>query len=97
MKIKPLEDRIFLRKIDAKTETSGGILLPGTLEQEPMEGIVVAIGPGINDEKGERISPVVKINDRVVFGKWAIKDILVGDEELAVMRESDIIGILTEK
>lgn len=95
--LKPLDDRIILRKVEAKQESAGGVLLPGNLEQEPMEGTVVAVGPGKYDNNNERIPPVVKVGDRVLYGKWGIKDITVDGEELAVMIEDDIIGILTEK
>lgn len=96
MGIQPLHDRIFIKKPAEVEQTIGGILLPDTLKQEPMEGEVVAVGPGAV-EKGERIPPVVKVGDRVLFGKWAIKDVVVDGEELAWMKEGDIIGILTEK
>ena len=95
--LKPLDDRIILRKVEASTVSEGGVLLPGTLDQEPMEGTVVAVGPGKKNKKGDRIPPVVKVGDRVLFGKWGIKDIQINKEEFAVMCEDDIIGILTEK
>lgn len=93
MTIKPLHDRIFIKKQAEATQTDGGILLPDMFKQEPMEGVVVAVGPGIF-EKGVRIEPVVKVGDRVLFGKWTIKDVEIDGEELAAMREGDIIGIL---
>lgn len=96
MTIQPLHDRIFIKKQAEVEQTIGGILLPDTLKQEPMEGIVVAVGPGAY-EKGERVPPVVKIGDRILFGKWAIKDVEVDGEEFATMKEGDIIGILKEK
>ena len=95
--LRPLDDRIILRKKEVKEVTDGGIFIPDMVKQEPMEGTVVAVGPGKYDEDNNRIPPVVKVGDRVLFGKWAIKDLDVFDEELAVMREGDIIGILTEK
>ena len=96
MSIRPLHDRIFIKKKPEIKETDGGVLLPDTLKQEPMEGVVIAVGPGAM-ENGERVPPVVKVGDRVLFGKWAIKDIVIDGEELAWMSEGDIIGILTEK
>lgn len=96
MTIQPLHDRIFIRKEAEVTQTDGGILLPDIFKQEPMEGVVVAVGPGAI-EKGKRIEPVVKVGDRVLFGKWTIKDVEIDGEELATMKEGDIIGILKEK
>jgi len=96
MDFKPLEDRIILRKIEAKEQSQGGVLLPSTVDQEPMEGVVVAIGPGAIDKNGDVIEPVVAMGDRVLYGKWGIKDIIIDKEDYAVMREGDIIGILTE-
>lgn len=97
MNLRPLEDRIVLRKKEVKDVTDSGIFIPDTVEQEAMEGTVIAVGPGKIDKNNEHIPPVVKVGDRVLFGKWAIKDIQVDNEELAIMREDDIIGILTEK
>ena len=96
MTIQPLHDRIFIKKQAAVVQTDGGILLPDMIKQEPMEGVVVAVGPGAY-KKGERVEPVVKVGDRVLFGKWAIKDVEVDGEELATMKEGDIIGILKDK
>jgi len=96
MSIQPLHDRIFIRKQAEVTQTEGGILLPDMIKQEPMEGVVVAVGPGAF-VKGERVEPVVKVGDRVLFGKWTIKDVEVDGEELAIMKEGDIVGILKEK
>ena len=96
MSLQPLQDRILIRKKEVVEKTSGGILLPDVFKQEPMEGVVVAVGPG-RYEKNERVPPVVKVGDIVLFGKWGIKDIKVDGEEFAMMKEDDIIGIVTEK
>jgi chaperonin GroES len=90
----PLDDRIVIRKKVSATMTDGGVFLPETLEQEAMEGEVVAVGPGKYDKDGERIPPVVAVGDFVIFGEWSAKDMLVDGEMLSVMREDDIIGIL---
>lgn len=97
MNLKPLDDRIILRKKEAEKTTDSGFIIPDSVEQESMEATVVAVGPGKFDKDNKRIPPVVKVGDKVIFGKWAAKDIDVFDETLLVMREGDIIGILTEK
>ena len=92
---KPLDDRILIKKAPKVEKTSAGILLPETVEQESMEGVVVAVGPG-RFEKGKRIEPVVKVGDKVLFGKWAAKDVEIEKEKYAIMHENDIIGILKD-
>lgn len=91
--IKPLNDRIFIKRIEKATKTDGGIIIPDTSDQESMEGTVVAVGPG-RYENGARVPLVVKKGDKVIFTKWASKDIVIDDVEYAVMNEEDIIGIL---
>lgn len=95
--LRPLNDRIVLRKKEVSNVTNSGLLIPDTVDQEPMEGEVLAVGPGSLDKHDKRIPPVVKVGDIVIYGKWAIKDIVVNDETLAIMSEDDIIGILVEK
>lgn len=97
MNLRPLDDRIILRKKEIDYITDSGLFIPDTVDQESMEGTVVAVGPGKFDKNNKRIPPVVKVGDKVIFGEWAAKDIDIFDETLLVMREGDIIGILTEK
>ena len=92
---KPLHDKILIKRASRTEKTGGGILLPETVEQESMEGVIVAVGPG-RYENGERIPPVVKVGDKVLFGKWAAKDVVINKEKFAIMREDDIIGILKD-
>lgn len=91
--IKPLDDRIFIKRVEAQAVSDGGIILPETIEQTPMEGTVVAAGPG-KYKDGERIPLVVNVGDRVLFTSWASKEIEIDEETYSVMIEDDIIGIL---
>lgn len=94
--LKPLEDRIVIKRVDEIAETEGGIYLPDTAQEKAMEGIVLAVGPGKYDEAlGRRIPINLSPGDRVVFGKWSGDDIELDDEELLILREPNIIGILT--
>jgi len=94
MKFKPLHDRVLIRRIEQESKTSGGIIIPDTAKEKPIEGEVVAVGPGGRDEAGN-IRPLdVKAGDRVVFGKWSGTEVKVDSEELLILKESDIFGIL---
>jgi len=98
MTIKPLDNTIFLRKKKLEDQVVNGIIIPYMVDTEPMEGSVVAVGPGRFDKKtNERIPPVLKIGDNVLYAKWSIKDVIVDGETLAVMIEDDIIGILKDR
>jgi chaperonin GroES len=97
MKFYPLADRVVIKRVKEETKSSGGIIIPDTAQEKPQEGEVVAVGPGARDEKGERIKPEVKAGDRILFGKWSGTEIKVDGEELLIMKESDIMGVLEGK
>ncbi|MEZ5932690.1 MAG: co-chaperone GroES [Alphaproteobacteria bacterium] len=97
MHIKPLHDRVVVRRIEEDTKTPGGIIIPDTAKEKPMQGEVVAVGPGARDEDGKRIEPDVKPGDVVLFGKWSGTEVKIDGEELLIMKESDIMGILEGK
>ncbi len=94
MKFQPLHDRILVRRIDAEEKTAGGIIIPDTAKEKPMEGEVVAAGPGARNEKGERVALDVAVGDRILFGKWSGTEVMVDGEELIVMKESDVMGVV---
>ena len=94
MKIRPLNDRVLVLRIDEEEKTSGGIIIPDTAKEKPQEGKIVAVGPGKLDEDGKRIPLEVKKNDRVLFGKYAGTDIKIDGVEHLIMREDDIVGII---
>jgi chaperonin GroES len=94
MKFRPLHDRVVVRRIDAEEKTAGGIIIPDTAKEKPQQGEVVAAGPGARDEKGQ-IQPLdVKAGDRILFGKWSGTEVKIDGEELLIMKESDILGVL---
>jgi chaperonin GroES len=94
MKIKPLNDRILVKRMEEEQKTSGGIVIPDTAKEKPMEGKVIAVGPGKFDEKGVRIPLEVKKNDRILFGKYAGTEIKLDGVEHLIMREEDVLGII---
>jgi chaperonin GroES len=94
MGFKPLHDRVVVRRIDADEKTAGGIIIPDTAKEKPSEGEIVAVGPGARDEKGERIAPELKAGDRVLFGKWSGTEVRIAGEDLLIMKESDILGVI---
>ena len=94
MKFKPLQDRVVIRRIESDEKTTGGIIIPDTVKEKPQEGEVVSVGPGMRDESG-KVHPLdVKAGDRVLFGKWSGSEIKLDGEELIIMKESDILGVL---
>jgi len=94
MGFRPLHDRVVVRRIEAEEKTSGGIIIPDTAKEKPMEGEVVAVGPGARGEDG-RVQPLdVKAGDRVLFGKWSGTEVKLDNEDLIIMKESDIMGII---
>ena len=94
MQFRPLHDRVVVRRIEEDERTPGGIIIPDTAKEKPQQGEVVAAGPGARDEKGE-IQPLdVKAGDRVLFGKWSGTEVKIDGEELLIMKESDILGVL---
>ena len=94
MKFRPLHDRVMIRRIDAEGKTTGGIIIPDTAKEKPMEGEIVAVGPGARNEKGTVVPLDVKAGDRILFGKWSGTEIKLDGEDLLIMKESDIMGIL---
>jgi chaperonin GroES len=94
MHFRPLHDRVVVRRIDADEKTAGGIIIPDTAKEKPQEGEVVAAGPGTRNEKGELVSLDVKAGDRVLFGKWSGTEVKIDGEELLIMKESDILGVV---
>ena len=94
MGFRPLHDRVLVRRIEADTKTAGGIIIPDTAKEKPMEGEVVAAGPGARDEQGNVVALDVAVGDRVLFGKWSGTEVRVDGEDLLIMKESDILGIV---
>jgi chaperonin GroES len=94
MKFRPLHDRIVVRRVDAEEKTKGGIIIPDTAKEKPQEGEVIAIGPGGRDESGKLIALDVKVGDRILFGKWSGTEIKLDSEELLIMKESDVMGVV---
>jgi chaperonin GroES len=94
MKFRPLHDRVLVRRIEAEEKTSGGIIIPDTAKEKPMEGEVIAVGPGARDETGKLVPLDVKAGDRILFGKWSGTEVKMDGEELLIMKESDVMGIV---
>ena len=94
MKFRPLHDRVVIRRLEAEEKTAGGIIIPDTAKEKPMEGEVVAVGPGARDETGKLVPLDVKSGDRILFGKWSGTEVKLDGEELLIMKESDIMGIV---
>jgi len=94
MKFRPLHDRVVVRRLTAEEKTAGGIFIPDTAKEKPMEGEVVAVGPGARNERGEIVALDVKAGDRILFGKWSGTEVKLDGEELLIMKESDILGII---
>ncbi len=94
MKFRPLQDRVVIRRLDQEEKTHGGIIIPDTAKEKPMEGEVIAAGPGARDEKGELHALDVKVGDRVLFGKWSGTEVKIDGEDLVIMKESDILGVI---
>jgi chaperonin GroES len=94
MNIRPLHDRVVVRRIDEDERTPGGIIIPDTAKEKPMQGTVVAVGPGARDEGGARIAPDVATGDRILFGKWSGTEVKLNGEDVLIMKESDIMGVI---
>ena len=94
MKFRPLHDRVVLRRIDAEAKTKGGIIIPDNAKEKPQEAEVVAVGPGARDEKGIVTPLDLKPGDRVLFGKWSGTEVKIGGEDLLIMKESDVMGVV---
>ena len=94
MKFRPLHDRVVVRRVNAEEKTAGGIIIPDSAKEKPQEGEVIAVGPGGRDESGKLIPIDVKTGDRVLFGKWSGTEVKIDGEELLIMKESDIMGVV---
>jgi len=96
MKFRPLHDRVVIRRVEEESRTAGGIIIPDTAKEKPMQGEVLAVGPGARNEKGEIVALEVKVGDRVLFGKWSGTEVRLDGEELMIMKESDIMAVIDE-
>jgi len=94
MSFRPLHDRVVVRRVEEEERTAGGIIIPDTAKEKPMQGEVIAVGPGARDDKGEIVALDVKVGDRVLFGKWSGTEVKLDGVELLIMKESDIMGVL---
>ncbi len=94
MTFRPLHDRVLVRRIEADQKTAGGIIIPDTAKEKPQQGEIVAVGPGARNEKGELVALDVQAGDRVLFGKWSGTEVRIDGEDLLIMKESDILGVL---
>lgn len=97
MSFRPLHDRVLVRRVEEDEKTAGGIIIPDTAKEKPMQGEIVAVGTGSRNEKGEIVPLDVKAGDRVIFGKWSGTEVKIDGEELLIMKESDIMGVLEDK
>jgi chaperonin GroES len=97
MTFRPLHDRVLVRRVEEDEKTAGGIIIPDTAKEKPMQGEVIAIGPGTRDEAGKLIPLDVKVGDRVLFGKWSGTEVKIDGKDLLIMKESDILGIVEGK
>jgi chaperonin GroES len=94
MKFRPLHDRIVIRRLEGEDKTKGGIIIPDTAKEKPQEGEVVAVGPGARDEAGKLVPVDLRAGDRVLFGKWSGTEVKIDGEELLIMKESDVMGVI---
>src|SRR5688572_18219280 len=94
MRFRPLHDRVLVRRVTAEEKTAGGIIIPDTAKEKPQEGEIVAAGPGARNEKGELLALDVRAGDRVLFGKWSGTEVKIDGEDLLIMKESDILGVI---
>ena len=94
MKFRPLHDRVVLRRIEWEDKTKGGIIIPDTVKEKPQEGEVIAVGPGARDESGKLVPLDLKVGDRVLFGKWSGTEVKIDGQDLLIMKEADIMGVI---
>jgi chaperonin GroES len=97
MKFRPLHDRVVVRRIEEDMKTAGGIIIPDTAKEKPMQGEIIAVGPGARDESGKLVPLDVKKGDRILFGKWSGTEVKIDGEELLIMKESDVLGVIEGK
>ncbi|MBW8735164.1 MAG: co-chaperone GroES [Asticcacaulis sp.] len=95
MSFRPLGDRVLVKRVEEEAKTKGGIIIPDTAKEKPQEGEVVAVGPGARNEKGEQVALDVKAGDRILFGKWGGTEVKLNGEDLLILKESDILGVVT--
>ncbi len=96
MKFRPLHDRVVVRRLDAEEKTSGGIIIPDTAKEKPIQGEVIAAGPGARNEQGQIVALDVREGDRILFGKWSGTEVKIDGEELLIMKELDIMGVIEQ-
>ena len=96
MAFKPLHDRVLVRRVESDEKTAGGLIIPDSAKEKPAEGIVVAVGAGAKDDDGDRIAMDVKEGDKILFGKWSGTEVTIDGEELLIMKETDIMGIIED-
>ena len=96
MQFRPLHDRVVVRRLEAEERTKGGIIIPDTAKEKPQEGEVIAVGPGARDENGQIQALDVKVGDRILFGKWSGTEVRIDGEDLLIMKESDIMGVIEQ-
>ena len=94
MKFRPLHDRVAVKRVEEEQKTKGGLIIPDTAKEKPMQGEVLAVGPGARDDKGDLVPMGVNVGDRVLFGKWSGTEVKIDDEEVLIMKESDLLGVL---
>ena len=94
MKLKPLLDRVVIKRVEEENKTAGGIIIPDTAKEKPSQGIIVSVGPGGRDEDGKAVAMTLKVGDKVLFGKWSGTEIKINGEDLIIMKESEVFGIL---
>ena len=94
MKFRPLHDRVVVKRIDAEEKSKGGIIIPDTAKEKPQQGEIIAAGPGVRNEKGDLVPLDVKAGDRVLFGKWSGTEVKIDGEDLLIMKESDVMGVI---
>ena len=94
MRFTPLHDRVLVRRIEGEEKTKGGLIIPDTAKEKPSEGEIISVGPGARKDSGELIAPSVKAGDRILFGKWSGTEVKIEGEDLLIMKESDILGII---
>ena len=97
MKFRPLHDRVVVRRVESEEKTAGGIIIPDTAKEKPQEGEIIAVGPGARDEAGKLVPLDVKTGDRILFGKWSGTEVKIDGEDLLIMKESDVMGIIEGK
>ena len=97
MKFRPLHDRVVVRRIESEAKSAGGIIIPDTAKEKPQEGEIIAVGPGARDEAGKLVPLDVKAGDRILFGKWSGTEVKIDGEELLIMKESDVMGVVEGK